>query len=172
MIKNRPDHRPATLNNSYLWRLILLYPILLLLYFPASAQVKVYPVQDFNFGTFYQGNSGGTVEISANGTRTATGDIILMNTSFIDQQAIFDIEAPAGAVISFLSGPDAILTGSNGGSVTLRVVTTEPAAPFTTTAVSPARTRFKVSGKLTIGNRMSSPPGSYRGTFSITFNQE
>lgn len=172
MIKNRPDRRPAILNNRHLWHLILLYPILLLSCVPAWSQVKVYPIQDFNFGTFYQGNSGGTVEISVNGTRTATGDIILMNTSFIDQQAIFDIEAPAGTAISFLSGPDAILTGSNGGSVTLRVLSTEPAAPFTTTAVSPARTRFKVSGKLTIGNRITSPPGAYHGTFSITFNQE
>lgn len=168
MIKNRPGRRPMALNSRYL---IILY-FMLLCCAPAYSQVKVYPVQDFNFGTFYQGNSGGTVEISVNGTRTATGDIILMNNSFTDLQAIFDIEAPAGSVISFLSGPDAVLTGSNGGSILLRTGTTEPGSPLTTTAVSPARTRFKVSGKLTIGNRISCPPGSYQGTFSITFNQE
>lgn len=169
MINNRTDRRPMALNSKYL---VVLHSLLLLFCLSASAQVKVYPIQDFNFGTFYQGNSGGTVEITANGIRTATGDIILINNSFTDLQAIFDIEAPAGTVISFLNGPDAVLAGSNGGAIQLRIGATEPGIPFTTTAVAPARTRFKVSGKLTIGNRMSSPPGSYHGTFSITFNQE
>jgi hypothetical protein len=138
--------------------------------FRASSQITIYPVQNFSFGTFYQGN-GGTVNISAAGERSATGDIILMNTSAPGSQAIFDIQAPAGSIIS-LSTPDATLTGSNGGTMTLHISNTDPASPFNTTAVPPNLTRIQVAGILSSGNRTSSPPGVYQGSFSITFNQQ
>lgn len=150
---------------------IYLCLLLLLSSFSASSQITVTSVQNFNFGSFYQGNSGGTVDVSATGSRTATGDIILMNTVVSGSQAIFEIEAPAGTIIS-LSCPDATLTGSNGGSLTLHFSNTDPGSPFNTTAVAPDRTRVQMGGTLTVGSRVTSPPGTYQGTFSITFNHE
>ncbi len=150
---------------------IFLYLFIVFNSFSASSQITIYPVQNFNFGTFYQGYSGGTVNISATGERSATGDIILMNTSASDSQAIFDIQAPAGSIIS-LSTPDATLTGSNGGTMTLHISHTDPASPFNTNAVPPNLTRIQVAGALTVGNRTSSPPGIYQGSFSVTFNQQ
>lgn len=138
----------------------------------ASSQISLYPMQGFNFGTFYQGNSGGTISISTNGARTATGDIVLMNSWLPNAQAVFEIEAAAGTRISISNGNDGTLHGSKGGTLTLHLETTEPGPVFTTTAVLPARTTLNLSAKLIVGNRTVSPPGIYEGTFFIIFNQE
>ena len=63
---------------------------------PVKAQINTYSIQGFDFGTFYQGSNGGTIDISTEGLRTASGDIILMNTWQPSSQAIFEITAPAG----------------------------------------------------------------------------
>lgn len=138
----------------------------------AQAQISTYPIQDFNFGTFYQGNTGGTISISTTGARTASGDIIILNSWSGNTQAIFDIEAPAGSSISILNGPDVTLAGSNGGTVTLHLAGTDLGSSFITSAVAPARTRINVAGQLIIGNQSTSPPGAYQGTFTLIFNQE
>lgn len=156
-------------------RLVLLFSVfaaVLLGRNPAQAQINTYTIQGFDFGSFYQGDNGGAITISAEGTRTATGDIILMNTWLPNAQAIFEITAPEGITISILNGTDATLTGSNGGTLTLQLEGTDIGSPFTNTAAAAARTRIKVGGKLIVGNRTASPPGTYQGTCSIIFNQE
>lgn len=150
----------------------LLFFFLFLSFTTVYAQITVYPIQDFNFGTFSQGNTGGMVEISTAGIRTSTGDVILVNSGSIVSQAIFEVEAPEGIIISLTNGPDVTLSGSNGGSMTLRLNQTDPVSPFNTIAVPPDRTRIHLSGSLIVGDRTMSPPGSYQGTFSITFHQE
>lgn len=135
----------------------------------ANSQVTVYPMQDFNFGTFYQGNTGGTVDISTNGTRSATGDVVLMNIGFSHSQAIFEIEAPQSSIVTISKGPDVILYGSNGGSITLKLGNTDPEFPH---IIATPRTQVKLGGTLIIGDKTSSPPGNYTGSFSITFHQE
>jgi hypothetical protein len=87
-------------------------------------------------------------------------------------QAIFEIDAPAGTIISILNGPDATLTGSNGGTMSLHLGNSYPASPFTTTVTPPARTPVSIGGTLTVGNATVSPPGSYTGTIDITFNYQ
>ena len=71
---------------------------------PPASQITVSAIQGFNFGAFYQGAAGGTVEISAAGLRSATGEIVLMNTGAATSPAVFEIEAPAGSHISISSG--------------------------------------------------------------------
>jgi hypothetical protein len=159
------------LDFKYKKHIILLWLLLAFVSFPAISQITVYPIQNFNFGTFYPGNSGGTINILPDGSRSATGDIILINTFFTSSQATFDIEAPAGSVIS-LSSPDTILTGSNGGTLTLKMGNTDLGLTFNTTAVPPNRTRIQIGGSLIVGDHVSSPPGNYQGTFSLTFNQQ
>lgn len=138
----------------------------------AYSQITINNIQNFNFGTFYQGSTGGSIDITTSGSRSANGDIILMNNMSSGAQAIFEIEAPKGAVISLLGTPDATLTGSNGGIVTLQLGTADLNNPFIVTTVSPALTRIQISGKLLVGNSKTSPPGLYQGTFAITLNQE
>lgn len=145
-----------------------------ILYLPAMsyAQITINVAQHFNFGTFYQGNTGGSIDINTSGSRSANGDIILLNGIASGAQAIFEVEAPTGSVISLLNMPDATLTGSNGGTLTLQMGKSDLNNPFVVTAISPGLTRIQLSGKLLIGDSKTSPPGNYQGTFAITFNQE
>lgn len=138
----------------------------------AQTDISVYTIQNMSFGAFATGNSGGTVVISSAGVRSVTGSVVPLNFGLQYGQAIFEIEAPAGTIISILNGPDAMLTGSNGGTMSLRTGNTDPASPFNTTAIPPARTLLNMGASLTVGNATVTPPGSYTGTINITFNYQ
>jgi hypothetical protein len=134
--------------------------------------IQVYPVQNMSFGAFSTGSTGGTVIISNSGTRSVTGDIVALNMGASYFQSIFDIEAPIGAIVSILNGPDATLTGSNGGAMTMHIGNSDPASPFIIVVQQPTRTAVSIGGTLTVGNAAACPPGNYTGTFYITFNLE
>ncbi|HMD00051.1 MAG TPA: DUF4402 domain-containing protein, partial [Ferruginibacter sp.] len=134
--------------------------------------IYVYTYQNLKFGAFTQGASGGTVVINTDGTRNVTGTVVALNFGVTYFQAQFDVEAAPGSLISITNGPDATLTGSNGGSITLHIGSSDPGSPFNTTVSPPATTRVNIGGTLTVGNISSAPPGAYSGSFSVTFNQE
>lgn len=132
----------------------------------------IYTTQNLSFGAISHGNTGGTVLVGNDGSRSVTGDVVALNLGVQYFNAIFDIEAPPGSLVSILNGPDATLTGSNGGSMLLQIGNSFPATPFSTIVSPPSRTQVTIGGTLTIGNNATSPPGSYTGTFYITFNYE
>lgn len=137
------------------------------------AQIQsVTSVRQLAFGAFTQGSSGGTVTVSNDGSRSATGTVIPLNLGISYYQAVFEVEAPVGTIISIMNGPEATLTGSNGGTMSLHIGASSPAAPFVITTTPPQRTQVSIGGTLTVGNATASPPGSYAGTFYITFNNE
>ena len=133
--------------------------------------ITVYTVQHLSFGAFSPG-TGGTVIISSNGTRAVTGDVLPFNLGVSFYQSIFDIEAPTGAIVSILNGSDVTLTGSNGGSMSMRIGSSDPPSPFIITVPQPVKTQVKIGGTLTAGGPLANPPGTYNGTFYITFNLE
>lgn len=128
--------------------------------------------QNLNFGAFSHGSTGGTISVNPQGVRSTTGDIQLLNLGFQYYNAIFEIEAPPGAIITLSNGPDVTLTGSNGGTVSLHIGSHNPATPLVSNVLPPSRTKISVGGTLTVGNHTSSPPGTYSGNFFITFNQQ
>ena len=134
--------------------------------------VFVYTLQNMAFGAFSHGASGGTVIIGADASRTVTGDVIALNLGFQYYNAQFEVEAPPGTILNILNGPDATLTGSNGGSMSLHIGASSPVSPITTTVSPPTRTQVNIGGTLTVGNNAFSPPGAYSGTFYVTFNYE
>jgi hypothetical protein len=134
--------------------------------------LSVYTIQNMSFGAFSAGSTGGTVLISNSGLRSVTGDIIALNMGLLYYQSIFDIDAPRGSVVSVMNGADAILHGSNGGSMTMHIGSSSPASPFITVVNQPARTSISIGGTLSVGSPAANPPGNYSGTFFITFNQE
>ena len=136
------------------------------------ANLSVYTIQNISFGAFSHGSTGGTISIANNGTRTSTGDVIALNLGISYYNSIFEIESPAGTIISILNGPDATLTGSNGGSMSLHIGSSNPGSPFNNVVGPPGRTQINVGGTLTVGGAATAPPGSYTGTIYITFNQE
>lgn len=131
-----------------------------------------YTVQNISFGAFAHGNTGGSISVSNTGMRTATGDVVPLNLGISYYNAIFEIEAPPGAIISILNGPDATLTGSNGGSMLLSIGSSSPISPFSNSLAPPSRTQISIGGTLTVGNSGSAPPGTYTGTIYITFNHD
>ncbi|MEP7252850.1 MAG: DUF4402 domain-containing protein [Ginsengibacter sp.] len=131
--------------------------------------ITVTTLQDIQFGYFTQGSAGGTVSISADGTRSVTGGVIPLNFGNNYFQAIFEIEAPLGSIISMASGQNAILNGSNGGSLSLQLDNSIPASPFHTAVTPPAKTQVNVGATLVVGNSSASPPGNYTGNVYVLF---
>jgi len=140
---------------------------------PPPRPVVITPTaQGLSFGAFYHGAAGGTVTISETGVRSSTGDVVLLSLGYTYTSALFEVVANPGTLISILNGPDAVLPGSNGGSITLQLGLSDPASPFVTTVLYPIPTLLNIGGTIIIGNSAANPPGNYSGTFDITFIQE
>lgn len=166
--------------NSLLFKRLLLSFFLfisaIILYIPANAQEKppkpikvtVDLVQHLNFGTFCYGDgSGTTVIIDSYGTQSKTGNIILISSGF--SAALYNVEALPGTLITIANGSDATLTGSNGGTMTMKIGDSRPQSPFIATG---ANTRVTIGGTLIVGTKEANPPGAYGGSFSVTFIQQ
>lgn len=134
--------------------------------------IYVYTIQDLQFGSFVQGSSGGTITVSNAGVRSTTGTVLLLNQGSAFFEAIIDVEAAEGSLISITNGADVTLTGSNGGTMLLHIGNPSPGSPFNVTVSPPATTSVHIGGTLTVGNSGASPPGTYSGIFYVTFNQE
>ena len=139
---------------------------------PDPAKISIYTLQHMKFGAFTQGAIGGSVILSPEGLRTASGDVVLLNMGIPYNESIFEVEGIAGTSISIMNGPNATLTGSNGGSMSMEIGTSSPTSPFYISVQPPGRTQVHVGATLVVGNPSSNPPGTYTGTFFITFNQE
>ena len=172
----------ATITFKLSKRTMLFYAAVVLLLSCLSTQaqelpprpIKVYasPANGLVFGSFFQGVSGGTLIISADGSRSASGDIIQADLGVPFSPAVFEIDANVGTLVSILNGPDATLSGSNGGSVSLHIGSASTGTPFITTVAPPGRTQVRIGGTLTVGSAMANPAGDYSGTFSVIFIQE
>lgn len=134
--------------------------------------LEVSTVQDMKFGAFYIKSGSGTVSVLNNGSRNFTGNLVLLNLGMLFSQAIFDVQAPQGTIISIWNGPDATLSGSNGGTITLHLNDSSPASPFTSGVAPPGKTSVNIGGTITVGSGGPSTPGNYSGVFYITFNNE
>jgi len=139
---------------------------------PRPVTITYNSSQPLAFGAFSPGVGGGTVTVNADGTRSSTGDIVLLSLGFAYTPAMFYAVANQGTVLSILIGPPVTLTGSGGGSLTLQVAGSLPTSPFVTTLPWPQQTTVLVGGILTVGNIIANPPGNYTGNFSITLVQE
>jgi hypothetical protein len=139
---------------------------------PRPLYIYVNPAQGLIFGAFFQGVTGGSVIIYPDGSRSVTGDIIQANLGIPFSPAIFEVDADPGTLVSILNGPDATLTGSNGGSIKLHIGNASTGSLFITTAIPPDRTQVRIGGTLTVGSPLANPSGVYSGTFSVTFIHE
>jgi hypothetical protein len=128
--------------------------------------------QGLSFGAFYHGAVGGTVIILPSGSRSATGDVVLLGLGYPFSAALFQVHAHPGTVISILNGPDAVLTGIPSGTMTLHIGSSSPSSPFVSNVNFNIGIPLYIGGTLTVGNSGANPPGSYTGTFDITLVRE
>lgn len=136
--------------------------------------LTVTATQSIHFGTFcVTGSAGGTVIVGYDGSQSSTGDILLLPTAPTAQPAIFEIKLCQGRNVTITFAATTILTGSNGGSLTLDIGPTEKGidgSNFSTNSDCNFITPLRVGGTLHVpGTALS---GTYTGTFTITFNQE
>ena len=136
--------------------------------------VTVTATQGIHFGAFCVTGGGGDVIVGYSGSRTSTGGIILLPISPTAQPAIFEIKLCQGRNVNISIVQSVILSGSNGGtSLTLDLGPTEKGAigiPFATNNDCNFITPLRVGGTLHVPG--SAIPGTFTGSFSITFNQE
>lgn len=139
---------------------------------PRPIAIFANPEQGLIFGTFFRGNTGGTVIIYADGSRSVTGDIVQSNIGVPFSPAIFELEANPGTIVTILNGPNIILNGTSGGTVSLHIGTANTGSPFITSVPLPGRTTIRIGGTLTVSGPLASPSGSYSGNFYVTFIQQ
>jgi hypothetical protein len=137
---------------------------------PRPLQVSLY--QNLSFGAVIQGTIGGQIIIDPQGFRTVSGDIIPVFLSYSYYPAIFNVEAIPGSIITIVNGPDITLTGSNGGTLLMKIGPSIPGSPFVATQTPPLRNEVRIGGTLFISNSAANPAGNYIGTFSVTFIQQ
>ena len=139
---------------------------------PRPIQVSVSTAQHLSFGTIIQGGSFGTVTVSNDGVRSSTGSIILPNMISTVTPALFIVDAEPGTLIRIVKSP-AILTGSNGGSLSLTLgdasVEHQSQSQFITHS---QYTDVFIGGTLEVESLLADPAGFYSGTFQVTFIQE
>ena len=136
---------------------------------PKPITVTVNTVQHLSFGTFIQAGDYGTVTVSHDGARTASGSIILPNMSSIVTPALFEVNAIPGTLVTIVNGPDTSLSGSHGGTVTLKIGDASTGTPFLTTG---DRTDVFIGGTLIVNSLSANPAGDYSGIFQVTFIQQ
>lgn len=140
---------------------------------PPPRPIRINPTaQILSFGAFYHGSSGGTVTIDPSGSRTATGDVVLLGMGYSYSPAMFEVHAHRGTVISILAGPPVNLPGSNGGSIQLVIGSTIPGPTFVSTVNFNVAIPLYVGGTISAGSPAANPPGTYSGTFNITLVRE
>jgi hypothetical protein len=136
---------------------------------PPPRPIKVTVVSNLGFGTFYQGATGGTVTVNTTPARVSTGDVVLLGIGTPFSAAVYRITGNPGRIVSILNPLDILLPGSNGGSMNLHIGASNPPSPFVTTA---GQLLITIGGTLTVGAPASNPPGTFSGSFNITFIQE
>ena len=133
--------------------------------------VAVSLIQNLSFGGLTQGLTTGTITITAPGMRYATGSVILVGLGILYYPAICGLQGNPGTIMHPY-GPDATLTGSNGGSITFHFHDSSPTDPIIINVAPPGTMQVRVGGTLDIGYPAANPPGHYTGSFQVMFIQE
>lgn len=126
--------------------------------------------QSLSFGTFTYALVTGTVTVTPAGSRSASG-VVLINIG-TPAAALFNVVGNAGTLVTIVNGPDVVLTSPGGGTLTLHIGASDPVSPFVISTEYPNPTLLYIGGTLTVGNSVTSPPGTYSGTFDLTFSQD
>jgi len=132
-----------------------------------SQPIEITNNQDIYFGIFSQYDDvGGTVIVSNTGSRSSTGNIILIGSTF--SYASFTITTDSTNLFSLeIDKPTINLSGSNGGSMSLQIGTANPEFP---SVVNGSPATVYIGGTLTVGTRSTNPSGAYSKNYILTFN--
>lgn len=128
-------------------------------------------VQDLNFGSFIPFNNGGTVTISTQGVRSASGSIALISSGPQPSHAVFTFTASGRKRFraNYTVSPT-VLTGPGGATMS---VTFSPLSPLPPYDIRNGETlTINLGATLNVGNINANPPGTYNGSFTLTLNYQ
>lgn len=129
-------------------------------------RASIYTLSPFRFGAFYTGNLGGTVTLSYEGIRTATGNVVLLPLGIVGP-AVMEIRAPSNSMIHLHYEQRLHLKSSHGAFIAMLPGELSLGNPF----VSPpnAESGFTVSfgGVIELDGGQHNPPGEYSGSIHI-----
>lgn len=122
-----------------------------------------------NFGKIIPEASGGSVVISPNGERTASGSILLMDDTY--SAGRFTVAGvPSSLVSIILPQTPQRLTLTNGNSeITVDAFTSDVPVGGQVVRQSDGKTEISIGATLLIGNGLSNPAGYYSGTYEVVF---
>lgn len=136
-----------------------------------SRTMTIEHVRDIHFGTFYVTGSGGTVSVNFEGARTCQGGVVLMSSGTAAQSGAFTVRLCPGRNVALSYNPTVTLTsGSN--TLTMTIDSIEGVTSnniYTTSADCDFANLVRIGGTITVP--ANAPPGTYQGSFRITFNQ-
>jgi hypothetical protein len=129
-------------------------------------RVSITNLSDFNFGAFYPGKFGGSIEINKDGLRSSTGSVILLNSESNASAAVFEIKCPSNTLIHLVINSRIELRGESGETIICELLI--PEQPH---FVSPnnAETGFlyRVGAKLNIQDASFESTGRYFGRITV-----
>ncbi len=136
--------------------------------------ITITPTQGIHFGTFcITGSLGGTVIVGYDGSRSKTGDILLFSKAPTAHPAVFEIKLCEGRQVNINFDATTTLYGSHSGTFTLNLGPTEKGdngCSFATNSDCNFITPLRIGGTLHVPG--TAVPGSYTGSFAITFIQQ
>jgi hypothetical protein len=133
------------------------------------APISITKSTDLAFGTFSGGATGGTVTVATNGTRSKTGDVVLMGTT--GAAAKFDVSGSGSLTYTITLAGDTTLSDGGTNSMAFARVSDLTGAGATSGNVtsgtlSAGAQSIYVGGVLTVG--VNQAAGSYSGNISAT----
>lgn len=123
-----------------------------------------------NFGRFSPEAEGGEIRLTPDGSRAATGSVVLSGGSY--NPAVFYItgQNEATVTISLPTAPAILINTETGKTMEVDNWTSNPGAGLGTGVLTDGWLNLNVGATLKVGPRSSNPVGIYSGTYTVTFS--
>ena len=122
-----------------------------------------------NFGKIIPEASGGSVQISPNGERTASGSIMLMDETF--SAGSFTVAGVPNSLVSIMlpQSPQRLTLTNGNSEITVDAFTSNVPVGGQMIRQADGKTEINIGATLLIGNGLSNPAGYYTGTYELVF---
>lgn len=133
-----------------------------------SVPVSITKSADLSFGTLSGGATEGTCVIATDGTRSKTGDVVLLGSA--GQNAVFSVAGQKSTSFAITLPTTSTITDSKSNSMTLSAFTARvgsASADGLTGSIPSDGSNVTVKVGATLTVQASQPDGNYVGTFNV-----
>ncbi len=122
-----------------------------------------------NFGRIVPEPSGGSVRITPEGERTATGGITLMNDAY--SAGRFVVAGMPNSLVSIMlpQTPQRLLLSSGVSEISVEEFTSDVPVGGQVVRQSDGKAEISIGATLLIANGLTNPAGYYTGTYEVVF---